>query len=160
MHMLFDDTNSLVENDAQDEEYKLGLARKELLLTHEEGKCPEDGSSSGADLLEGGQGLNQIGGSVPELSLEQNQPNSPQTGSETSSRIVSEPVSPIIPARVESVSMGPLTPRPWKHQRSHPLIKFYRTLIQECKLDPNLKISMLSMLFSLILSQKMLMKSL
>jgi len=33
MHVLFDETNSLVENDAQDEEYKLGLVRKDLLLT-------------------------------------------------------------------------------------------------------------------------------
>jgi len=32
-----------------------------------------------------------------------------------------EPVSPNIPARVESMSMNPLTPRPWKHQSSHPL---------------------------------------
>jgi len=33
VHMLFDETNSLVKNDAQDEEYKLCLTRRDLLLT-------------------------------------------------------------------------------------------------------------------------------
>jgi len=114
VHVLFDETNSLIENNAQDEEYELGLARKDLSFTHKEGKCPEDGSRPGADMLEGEQGLNQTRGSVAEPSLEQNQPNSPRTGSkigsETSSRTVSEPVSPSIPARVESVFVDPLTP--------------------------------------------------
>ena len=41
------------------------------------GKCPADGSGPGAGLLEGGQGLNQIGGSIAEPSLEQNQSSSP-----------------------------------------------------------------------------------
>ena len=62
MHMLFDETNSSVENDAQDEEYKLGLVRRGLLLTqnsmHEKGKSPEGEPSPGDDILEGGQGLN------------------------------------------------------------------------------------------------------
>ena len=35
VHVLFDETNSLIENDAQDEEFELGLARKDLLLIHE-----------------------------------------------------------------------------------------------------------------------------
>ena len=34
VHVLFDESNSLVENDAQDEDVKLGLAKKYLLLTH------------------------------------------------------------------------------------------------------------------------------
>ena len=38
MQVLFDESNSLVENDAQDENFELGLAKKDLLLTHEEGK--------------------------------------------------------------------------------------------------------------------------
>ena len=41
--VLFDETNSLIENDAQDEEFVLGLARKDLLLIHEKGKSPMDG---------------------------------------------------------------------------------------------------------------------
>jgi len=44
VHVLFDETNSLVESDAQDEEYKLGFARRDLLhtqnFTHETGKSP------------------------------------------------------------------------------------------------------------------------
>jgi len=38
VHVLFDESNSLVENDAQNEDVELGLAKKYLLLTHEEGK--------------------------------------------------------------------------------------------------------------------------
>jgi len=33
VHVLFHETNSLFESDAQDEEYELGLMRKDLLLT-------------------------------------------------------------------------------------------------------------------------------
>ena len=69
-----------------------------------------------------GQGLNQTGGSIAKPSLEQNQPNTPETGSRigsetgfrsgsgTGSETDSEPVSPSIQARVESVSVDPLTP--------------------------------------------------
>ena len=68
--------------------------------------------------MEGGHGLNQTGGSSVEPGLAQNQPNSSRTGQETGSRTgsrtgsgtVPEPVSPSIPARVESVSVDPLTP--------------------------------------------------
>jgi len=35
-----------------------------LLLTHEKGKYPEDGLGPEVVSLEGGQGLNQIGGST------------------------------------------------------------------------------------------------
>ena len=45
MHVLFDETNSLIENDAQDEEYELGLVRKDLSLTQnsmlDKSKSPE-----------------------------------------------------------------------------------------------------------------------
>jgi len=105
-------------------------------------------------LWEDGQGLNQTGGSVAEPSLEQNQPNSPRTGSRTSSRTISELISPSIPARVESVSVDPLTPRPWKHQSSHHLDQILSDINTGVQTKPNLKMSVLSMLFSLILSQK------
>jgi len=36
--VLFDESNSLVENDARDENFELGLAKKDLLLTHKEGE--------------------------------------------------------------------------------------------------------------------------
>ena len=38
MHVLFDESNSPVENDAQDEDFELGIAKKDFFLTHEEGK--------------------------------------------------------------------------------------------------------------------------
>jgi len=132
-HVLFDETNSLVEINAQDDDFELGLTKKDLLLTHEEGKYPEEGSGPGAVPVESGQGLNQTGGSTAEPCLEQNQPNTPGTGSRTclrsglrigsgiGSRIVFKHVSPSIQARVESGYVDPSTPRPWKYQSSHPL---------------------------------------
>jgi len=103
-----------------------------LLLTHEKGESPEDGSGSGANTLDGGQDLNQLGGSIDEPSLEQNRPNYPRTdlrigsrtGTKTGFRIVSKPISLSIPTKVESVSVDPLAPRPWKHQSLHPLENF------------------------------------
>ena len=132
--MLFDETNSSFESDAQDEDYELGLVRRDLLLTqnfmHEKGKSPEGEPSPRANILEGGQGLKQSGGSIAESDLERNrptQPNSPRTdlrtGSRTGLETSSSPelVSPSNPARVESVSVDPLTQQPWKDQSSHPL---------------------------------------
>ena len=54
----------------RDNGFKLGRARKNLLLSHDKGKYPEDGSGPGAVSLEGGHGLNQTGGSIIEPSLE------------------------------------------------------------------------------------------
>ena len=70
MHVLFDKTDFLNENDAQDEEYELGLARKDLLLTYEKSNPPMNGSGPRAVSSEGGQGLNQSGESTAEPSLE------------------------------------------------------------------------------------------
>ena len=64
VHVLFDETNSLVEIDAQDDDFELGLANKDLLLTHEEGKNPEQESGLGDVSVKEGQGLNQTGGST------------------------------------------------------------------------------------------------
>jgi len=49
VHVLFGETNSLIENDAQDEEFELGLARKDLLLIHEKGQSPKNGLGPGAE---------------------------------------------------------------------------------------------------------------
>jgi len=85
VHVLFDEANSLVKNDAQDEEHELGLAKRDLLSTqnsmHERGKALDGEPSPGANTLEGGQGLKQTGKSVVEHNLEQNQANSPRTSS-------------------------------------------------------------------------------
>jgi len=121
VHVFFDESNSLFESDAQDEECELGLVRRDLSLTqnsiYEKDKSPEGESSPRADILKGGQGVNQSRGSVAEPDLEYNrptQPNSPRTDVRISSRTCYktglEPVSPSIPARVESVSVDPLSP--------------------------------------------------
>jgi len=90
VHVLFYETNSLVEYNALDEEYELGLTRRDLLLAqnsmHEKDKSPESKPSPRADPLEGGQGLNQTRGSIAEPRLEQNQPNSAQTDLRTGCR--------------------------------------------------------------------------
>ena len=96
---------------------------------HDKAKSPEGELGPWAKTSEGGQGLDQLGGSIIEPNLEQNRLNSPQTslkigskaGLEIGSRTSPEPVSLCIPARVKSVSVDSLTPRPWKHQSSYPL---------------------------------------
>ena len=40
VHVFFDESNSLIENDAQDEDFELGLTKKDCLPNHEEGKNP------------------------------------------------------------------------------------------------------------------------
>ena len=77
-----DRTNSLIENDAQDKEIEPDLARKDLVLMHE-GKCSEKGSGPTTVSVEGGQGLDQTGGSTTEPCLEQNKDNISKTGSRT-----------------------------------------------------------------------------
>jgi len=126
--VVFDETNSLVEITAQDDDFKLGLVKKDLLLPHEEGKDPKNGIGPGVVSEEGGQGLKQTGGITAKPFLEKNKPNIPETstrivsgtgfktGSETGLRTVTEPVLPSTPARVKSMSVDP-----WKYQRLHPL---------------------------------------
>ena len=80
MHVLFDESNSLVENDAQDEDFELGLAKKDLLLTHE-GKNPQVGSGTESVSKEEGQGFKQTGGTVAKPCLEQD--NILETGART-----------------------------------------------------------------------------
>ena len=57
VHVLFDETNSLIEHDTQDEEFKLGLVSKELSLTQrcmvDNGKAPEGEPSLGSDSVKG-----------------------------------------------------------------------------------------------------------
>ena len=38
VHVLLDESNSLIENDAQDEDFEWGFAKKDVLPTHEESK--------------------------------------------------------------------------------------------------------------------------
>jgi len=70
VHVLFDESNSLVENDAQVEDVGLGLAKRDLFLTHEEGKNPQVGSGTEPVSKEEGQGFQQTGGTGAEPCLE------------------------------------------------------------------------------------------
>jgi len=87
-YVLFDETNSLVEYDTQEEEFELGLVRKDVSLTQsstvDKGKAPEGEPNLGTDNLEGGReqtsqgeallNLNRIGPVnpiIPELIWEQ-----------------------------------------------------------------------------------------
>jgi len=81
VHVLFDESSSLVENDAQDEDVELGLAKKSLLLTHEKGKCSEGGSGPEPSSKEEGYGNKQVRGTVVEPCLKQNLKSNPETGS-------------------------------------------------------------------------------
>jgi len=83
VHVLFDESNSLVENDAHDEDFKLGLAKKDLLSTHEENKNSQEGSGTGPVSKEGEQGDKQAGRTAAEPCLEQNKANKSETGSRT-----------------------------------------------------------------------------
>ena len=70
VHVLFDETNSLIEHDTQDEEFELDLVRKDLSPTQssivDKGKASEGEPTPGTDNLEGGQVVNQSGGSIAE----------------------------------------------------------------------------------------------
>jgi len=82
VHVLFDKSNSLIKNDAQDEDYELGLAKKDLLATHEESKNSQEGSGTGSVSKEGEQGDKKAGGTAAESCL-QNKENKSETGSRT-----------------------------------------------------------------------------
>ena len=45
MHVLFDETNSLIEHDTQNEEFELGLIRKDFSLT--QSSMVDNGKASG-----------------------------------------------------------------------------------------------------------------
>uniref|UniRef100_A0A7C9DEC9 Uncharacterized protein n=1 Tax=Opuntia streptacantha TaxID=393608 RepID=A0A7C9DEC9_OPUST len=125
---------------------------------HEKGKSPEGELSARANTLEGGQDLDQSSGCIAESNLEQNRLNSPRIGLETGSSTGPEPFHRVFQQDWKACLWTHLLHGHGSTKVRTSLIKFCLTLIQECKLDPNLKISLLSMLFSLILSQKMLVK--
>ena len=70
VHVLFDESNSLVENDAQDEDFELGLAKKDFLPTHEESKNSHEGSSTGPISKIEKQGSEQTRGTSTESYLD------------------------------------------------------------------------------------------
>jgi len=67
VHVLFNETNSLIEHDTQDEEFELGLMRKDFLLTQNSmvgnSKALEVEPSLESGNMEGDKGQHQSGGS-------------------------------------------------------------------------------------------------
>ena len=70
MHVLFDESNSFIENDAQDEDFELGLVTKDVSPTHEESKDSPEGSGTGPVSKTERQGSEQTGEISAEPCLE------------------------------------------------------------------------------------------
>jgi len=113
VHVLFDESNSLVENDAQDENFEVGLAKKDFLPTHDEGKNHPEGSGTGPVSKKEGQDDKQAGGTAAEPCLEQNLEIRPgtilQTGAGASSEIAGRIALNSALWKIEQV-------KPWIHQ--------------------------------------------
>jgi len=151
LHVLFDKSNSLVEDDAQDEDFQLGLAKKDSLPILEEGKDYPEGSGTGPISKEERQGDKQAGGIVVEPCLEQNKENKSETSSKTDlqtgvgisskigARTAPEQCSPESQAREESVAMDAPAPRAWQHYRSHPLDQILTNLTSGVQTRSRLK---------------------
>jgi len=98
VHILFVESNSLSENDVQDEDFELGLTKKDCLSNHEQGKNPQEGSGTGPDSNTDQQASDQTGETLVEPCLQQRSTENPESGvrpeTETGLVTVSEPGSP------------------------------------------------------------------
>jgi len=110
----------------------LGLAKKDFSPTHEEGKKSQEGSGTKLVSKAERQGSEQTGGPLIKPCLEQNNTNSPETGSRTGTktglRTVSELGSPNNQAEYNNVTEDRPVRRTWKHKKSHPLDQILTTL--------------------------------
>ena len=133
VHVLFDESNSLIKNDAQEEDFELGLAKRDLVSMHEKGKNHSERSGSEPVPRDVGHGDKQIGGTVTEPCLQQDQNTNPETVFRTDVQIGTSTDSGIGP-RIdpalssskgqvieESVTIDQPVSRAWKHSRSHPI---------------------------------------
>jgi len=66
VHVLFDESNSLSENDVQDEDFELGLTKKDCLSNQEKGKNSQEGSGTGPDFNTDRRVSKQTGGTSAE----------------------------------------------------------------------------------------------
>ena len=117
MHVLFDKSNSLSEKDVQDEDFELGLCKKDCLENQEQGKNPQEGSGTGPDSAADQQASDRTGGTAAEPCLQQRSTENPESEVRpgTGPATVSEPGSPHNQAEERPVL------RTWKHQKLHPL---------------------------------------
>ena len=132
MHVLFDESKSLVENDAQDEDFELGLSRKICYPRVKKVKIPKRDQGLDLFLRKESKVTKQAGGiaaepcsqskeNKSEIGCRTDLQTSVGTSSETGARTAPEQCSPENRAREESVAMDSPAPRAWKHHRSHPL---------------------------------------
>ena len=116
MHVLFDETNSLIENDVQDEDFDLGLVRKD------NDKMLENEPLTEVNGKGRGQEVDQLGGSLADPDIDRNQCTQSHTSLTdlgTGFRPDPTPVSANSQEKVKSGSMNLFTSQPWKHQSSH-----------------------------------------
>ena len=111
VHVLFDESNSLNENDAQEEDFDLGLVRKETLSLEAQGKNTLEQTDSEAAPENSRLSNSQTGGNTPEpCSGPCSLGIGSQIGAETGSKGVLEPPNTL--TREEQAD--PFTSRPWK----------------------------------------------
>ena len=79
---MFDESNSLSENDVQDEDFELGLTKKDCLINQEKGKNPQKGSGTGPDSNTEKQIFEQTG-TLVEPCLQQRTTEIPESGART-----------------------------------------------------------------------------
>jgi len=136
-HVLFDKSNSLSENDVQDEDFELGLTKKDCLQNHGEAENPQDGSGIGPDSKPETQAFEQIRETSAEPCLEQKTADNSESGARTGTEIgpvtVSKSGSPDNQAEDRPIS------RSWKHQKSHPLDQIVTDLNSEVQTRSRLK---------------------
>ena len=106
----------------------MGLAKKDFSPIHEEGKNSNEELGTGPVSKADRQDSEQTGETSAGPCLEQNNSSSLETdsriGTETGPKTISEPGSPNNQAEYDKVTENRHAPRTWKHQKSHPLIKF------------------------------------
>ena len=106
MHVLFDETSSLIENDVQDEDFDLGLTRKDNCMMLENKPLTEvNGKESGKE-------VDQSGRSLADPDMDRNQPTQSQTSLTdlgTDFRPDSTPVPAKSQEKVKRRSMDPFT---------------------------------------------------
>ena len=83
MHVLFDESNSLSEKDVQDEEFELGLCKKDCLTNQEQGKNLQERSGTGPDSSTDQQVFDQTGGTAGEPCSQQRSTDIPESGART-----------------------------------------------------------------------------
>ena len=96
MHVLFDESNSLSEHDIQDEDFELGLTKKDCLPNQEQGRNPQEGLDTEPDYSTDQQASEPTGSAKPCLQRRttENPESGARTRTETGPVTVSEPGSP------------------------------------------------------------------